>query len=221
MWLDAPGETLFCPGIPGAGKTVLASIVIDHLQRTRGRDAVILYLYCTYDQRQTQTTHGLLSSILRQVLEQQLGPIPSAVESLYRSHGSGNSTHTLKEISDLLVEIIQRQNRAFIVVDALDECSEPTRREFLGEIRQLQARTKLSFMATARPSVEGLFDDSIRVEIRAPPSDIELYLDNHISGLSRHVQGDQALGQIIKQAILKTVDGMYVLASPYQIRSSF
>jgi len=30
-WLADPNSTLFCPGIPGAGKTMIATIAIDHL----------------------------------------------------------------------------------------------------------------------------------------------------------------------------------------------
>jgi hypothetical protein len=31
IWVPTSQQTLFCPGIPGAGKTILTSIVIDHL----------------------------------------------------------------------------------------------------------------------------------------------------------------------------------------------
>src|SRR5579871_1078626 len=30
-WLDTSKQILFCPGIPGAGKTILTSVVIDNL----------------------------------------------------------------------------------------------------------------------------------------------------------------------------------------------
>ncbi|RYO87951.1 hypothetical protein DL766_010235 [Monosporascus sp. MC13-8B] len=30
-WLKTDGQTLFCPGIPGAGKTILASVVIENI----------------------------------------------------------------------------------------------------------------------------------------------------------------------------------------------
>jgi len=30
-WLNTDKKTLFCPGIPGAGKTTLTSIVVDYL----------------------------------------------------------------------------------------------------------------------------------------------------------------------------------------------
>ncbi|XTI88328.1 ankyrin repeat domain-containing protein [Cenococcum geophilum] len=43
-FLDSP-ETLFCPGIPGAGKTIIAAIAIDYLCRTIGRDDIrVAYL---------------------------------------------------------------------------------------------------------------------------------------------------------------------------------
>jgi DNA replication protein DnaC len=30
-WLTNNGETLFCPGFPGVGKTILSSVIINHL----------------------------------------------------------------------------------------------------------------------------------------------------------------------------------------------
>src|SRR5947207_3898983 len=35
-WLHGYDKTLFCPGIPGAGKTMMAAITIDHLLGIRG-----------------------------------------------------------------------------------------------------------------------------------------------------------------------------------------
>ena len=33
-WVDRPKSTLFCPGIPGSGKSMMAAIVIDHLWKS-------------------------------------------------------------------------------------------------------------------------------------------------------------------------------------------
>ena len=33
-WVSQSKQTLFCPGIPGAGKTMITSIVIEHLYTT-------------------------------------------------------------------------------------------------------------------------------------------------------------------------------------------
>ncbi|CAG7985724.1 unnamed protein product [Penicillium nalgiovense] len=50
-WISGSKQTLFCPGIPGAGKTILASIVIDELYDRfgSGGEVAIAYLYCNFN----------------------------------------------------------------------------------------------------------------------------------------------------------------------------
>jgi hypothetical protein len=49
-WLRNSGQTLLCPGMPGAGKTVLKSIVVDYLcDNFQDNTTVgIAYLYCNF-----------------------------------------------------------------------------------------------------------------------------------------------------------------------------
>jgi hypothetical protein len=48
-WLQGFDKTLFCPGIPGAGKTMMAAIAIDHLCGTTPCDDIgVAYLFCSY-----------------------------------------------------------------------------------------------------------------------------------------------------------------------------
>lgn len=44
-WLEVIGSTLFCPGIPGAGKTIIASIVIDYLSKIVKQDGSVGLAY--------------------------------------------------------------------------------------------------------------------------------------------------------------------------------
>ncbi len=44
-WLSTGDQTLFCPGIPGAGKTILTSIVVDYLGSTFHNDPKISIAY--------------------------------------------------------------------------------------------------------------------------------------------------------------------------------
>jgi hypothetical protein len=64
-WLKTSAQTLFCPGIPGAGKTILTSIVIDDLT-TRHQDNQsigIAYLYCDFRLHREQKAEELLASL--------------------------------------------------------------------------------------------------------------------------------------------------------------
>jgi hypothetical protein len=49
-WLKTEKQTLFCPGIPGAGKTIITSIVIDDLFAKFQNDVSvgIAYIFCNY-----------------------------------------------------------------------------------------------------------------------------------------------------------------------------
>lgn len=50
QWLHGDGQMLFCPGMPGAGKTIMASIVADHLCNKYQHDSNIgiAYLFCNF-----------------------------------------------------------------------------------------------------------------------------------------------------------------------------
>src|ERR1700722_1999423 len=50
QWLAQRNKTLFCPAMPGAGKTIISSIVIDHLHKMFGNDSAIgiAYVYCNF-----------------------------------------------------------------------------------------------------------------------------------------------------------------------------
>jgi Cdc6-like AAA superfamily ATPase len=165
-WLKAGKQTLFCPGIPGAGKTFITSIVIDYLQ-TNYKSSGVAYLYCNIGQQGQQTPESLLGSILKQLVWNQ-SPLPREVKDLYDQHKDKRSRPELMEISKVLQCVISLDSRTFIIIDALDECQnhDSCRNSLLSEIFTLQAKTQLNIFATSRPQeVEAEFSGSIIREL--------------------------------------------------------
>ena len=119
---------------------------------------------------------------------------------------------SIDEISKILYSVISDFSRAFIIVDALDECqvSSGNWRKFLTEIFNLQTKTGLNLFATSRfiPDIENEFERSLSLEIRAVDEDVKRYLDNHISKLPKCVSKSTDLQQKIKTEIVKTVKKM-------------
>lgn len=73
-------HTLFCPRFPGAGKTILASVMINELQEKLQQAGVgVAFFYCIF--REKVTLDGLLAVILRQLIR-QLPSIPKDMETL-------------------------------------------------------------------------------------------------------------------------------------------
>ncbi|KAG9230435.1 hypothetical protein BJ875DRAFT_385145, partial [Amylocarpus encephaloides] len=219
-WVKTNQQTLFCPGIPGAGKTILTSIVVDYLSASFQRDTGvgIAYLYCNFRRKDEQKAEELLASLLKQ-LAQGLYLLPESMKHLYDRHKNNRTRPTFNEISSTLQSVGSLYSKIFIVIDALDECqvSDGCRARFLKECFAFQLKSKANLFITSRsiPEINEHFNSSIRLEIRASDHDIQRYLDGHMSQLPRCVLRSSELQKEVKAEILKAVDGMFLLAQLY------
>lgn len=211
LWVSDKNRTLFCPGIPGAGKTILTSIVIDYLQQTLGNSGSvgIAYLYCNF--RQGQTLSNLLLSLLKQLLQGRPS-LPESVKCLYEDHIRRGSRPGVDEIMRVLQSVSTDYERTFMIVDALDQCSvsDGTRQRFLEEIFSLQKKTGLSLLATSGriEEIEKQFKDSAFLEIQAHYKNIQSYLDSEMLRLPSFISRNLNLQKEIKLSISKAVKGM-------------
>ncbi|KAI0428831.1 hypothetical protein F5Y09DRAFT_275147 [Xylaria sp. FL1042] len=216
-WIKDRNKTLFCPGIPGAGKTILTSIVIDDLeQRFRSETtAVVAYIYCNYKRQSEQNLENLLSSLLKQLAQTQRS-LPHTLEELYERHKKKRTRPSLDEISNTLGSVTRQNSRMFIFVDALDECQSlgGCRTKFLSAVFDLQAKTGANIFATSRhiPDITEQFQGSLSIEIRATEDDIRKYLCDHLSELPKCITKQPDLQNEITTSITKAVNGMFLLA---------
>jgi hypothetical protein len=214
-WVNQSKRTLFCPGIPGAGKTIITSIVVEYLWAEFQNDANIgiAYVYCNYRQKQEQRPVDILESLLKQLVQAQPS-MPESVKSLYKRHKDKRTRPSLDEITNVLYSVVANYSRVFIVIDALDECqaSNGSRRRLLSEIFGLQDKTGTNLFATSRflPEIMKEFERSMTLEIRATDNDVLRYLDGHMSQLPSYISRSYALQEEIKTTIVKAVDGMCV-----------
>ena len=214
-WLETEKQTLFCPGIPGAGKTILASIVVDELTTHFSNDPAIgiAYIYCNFRRQEEQKIDNLLASLLKQLAESQPS-LPGTVKDLYDRHKTKQTRPSLEEISRSLQAVTTLYSRVFIIVDALDECqiSDGCRQKFLLGLFNLQAKCGANLFATSRliSSIEKEFEGNPILEIRASDEDVRRYLEGHMFRLPGFVVRSLELQEEIKTRIVKAVDRMYV-----------
>ncbi|KAM0321343.1 hypothetical protein ACHAQA_010172 [Verticillium albo-atrum] len=213
QWIEATQQTLFCPGIPGAGKTILASIAVDDLHgRFRDdRGVGVAFLYCNFRREADQKVEDLLSSLLKQLSHAQAS-LPDCVRALYDKH-KGKTRPSLDELSRALQIVAKLFARAFVVVDALDEChlSDGNRSKFLTEIFALQSASGANIFATSRfvQNITDRFKDSVSLEIRAYPEDVRRYLEGNMAHMPTCDAQNSDLRDEIITKIVQAVDGMY------------
>ena len=214
-WLAKQNKTLFCPGIPRAGKTILTSIVVDNLYDLyrNDRSVGICYVYCNFRRKNEQTLDNLTANILRQLAKGQ-SIFPEDIKNLYHQHKERRTRPSIDELYRTLHSTITRLFRVFVIIDALDECqvSNDCRSRFTSKLLNLHTKLGVNVLITSRfiPDIIESFKDAVSLEIRASSEDISRYLTNSLTDLPRFVSTNVELQEEIKESITKCVDGMLV-----------
>lgn len=218
-WLETGTETLFTPGIPGAGKTILTSIVIDELLTRFSDDETvgIAYIYCNFRRTDKQKATDLLTSLLKQLAQRRYS-LPDSVKKMYDRHKTYRTRPSFDEISRTFQSVAALYSRVFIVIDALDECQtfDGCRSRLLEEIFDLQAKSKAKVFATSRniPEITEKFrrSKSLEIEIYANDIDVRRYLDGNMFRLPDFVGYNPELESEIKTRITQSAQGMCVIS---------
>ncbi|KAL6806061.1 ankyrin repeat-containing domain protein [Trichoderma sp. SZMC 28012] len=228
-WMDKKKQTLFCPGIPGAGKTVATSIAVSYLHAKfqEKHDIGIAYVYLNFRRQSEQEPIHILSSILRQ-LSQRGSKVHDSVQELYKEHKPKEEENqptsqipptppSLDEIVKTLNKIIASYSRAYIIIDALDECTDSNlhRSTLMLEIFGLQTRLGANLFFTSRPvpHIEKDFEsrECSTLEIRATDKDMRQYLDSNMSELPAFVFQSTGLEEKIKSSIIEASKEVFLL----------
>jgi Cdc6-like AAA superfamily ATPase len=216
--LNCSKRTCFCPGKPGSGKTVLTSIVIQHIQKISDSDPSIgvAWIYGDYKQRKAQTLESLLGSLLAQLIRGRTARRqPEAwkvVEDLNRKYHQ-NVTASAKDLSSMLLQEAHHFRTVYIIIDALDECGrdELIRDDLLEVVQALPPNTQLFLTSRDIPNVEENIEDPLRIEIWARQEDVENYVIGRINGdrhLKTHCTADARLQDQITRALTGNSGGM-------------
>ncbi|EXJ70464.1 uncharacterized protein A1O5_06533 [Cladophialophora psammophila CBS 110553] len=207
----------------GAGKTILASIVIDSLERYfEYENVAIAYIYCSYEDQDNQTATNLLASLLQQLVR-KASNVSENIISVYKSHAPRQTRPSLDIFSTLLRSEARRLSKVFVVIDALDECSKNngTRRSLVEEIRKLQPSIQLLTTWRHDAAIERESKSVTHIEVRASDQDIRRYIENRIKRADRlvlHAKNDPSLQDTIVHTISEKGKGMFLLAQLHMDR---
>jgi len=214
-WLNVSGScTLFCPGDPGTGKTILSTLAIENL---RAKDlyarAPVLYLFCDYKRKNEQTLAHFTASLLRQLAFLSI-EVFNEVKQLHDRWMREEMMPTLLELQTKLESALKSVAVVSIVVDALDECETHVCQKFLSVVETLRRQCEVRLMATSRPlphvQSHPTFLDQPKLEVRASNEDLEKYIRSRASELHYRVISKSDLLEDIVASTVSATGGMYV-----------
>lgn len=124
-WLEDPNAALWIYGIPGAGKTILSTLVVDEvLNRKRSETVGTAYFYVRHDDTDSHKPRNVIGSLVAQLARQN----PSALADVVQLHAQHNDHRSLatapdeNELNEQLIESTRHFINTYIVIDGLDEC---------------------------------------------------------------------------------------------------
>jgi hypothetical protein len=211
-WLDreSPRNFLWIHGIPGSGKTVLASFIIEQLKVLCSDDLELghAYYYCHYSHSQDEGTSFLKWIIAK--LCRHATWIPAQLKELH-DHGCEPS---IPELENALEAILERFKMTYVVIDAVDESA--PRDDLLAVIATIVLDKRfrnLKVLATSREyyDIERMFSgisESISMSNSLVEKDIRLFVHSRLlsSPLARRFK--HLLNQI-EDVLATRAQGMY------------
>lgn len=139
--------------------------------------------------------------------------MPTPLQELYELHRERNTPPSLDEVTSALSSTVETLEEVFLVVDALDECSEEVRWGLIERLKGLQPRLRLLITSRYLDAIEEELEGFEHDEIKANKADIELFIDAQIQKnrhLRKIIERSPSLRNDMKDAIVQTADEMQV-----------
>ncbi|KAH8745767.1 ankyrin repeat-containing domain protein [Hyaloscypha finlandica] len=146
-------ELLWLIGPPGIGKTIISSFLVEELQRKAKEDAsmILAHYFCDAGHEKRKTAIAILRGILVQFFQQQ-PDFFELIREVYKIEKS-SMVEDVYSLWRVLVQVLKNcgNSKIYILIDALDECEEPSRKDFLGLLEELDPSSKARILITGRP----------------------------------------------------------------------
>ncbi|KAH6910107.1 ankyrin repeat-containing domain protein [Coprinopsis sp. MPI-PUGE-AT-0042] len=182
VWQDPTSSLdMMCgSGIPGAGKTVLSSIMINHAEeraRELGSPVCIGFIYLRYSDNAGLTVRHCLEVLVKQSLQQHSNLLRLA-EEVYAPHVRLEGEPPEGELLRLLQGFTRAVTSTTYFLDALDEAPPAIQIDLVGKL----ASTGAKLFITSRPfkALEERFPNAHHFSIAAQDSDLELHINSQL-----------------------------------------
>jgi hypothetical protein len=220
-WKESAASRLWLYGIPGCGKTILSSTVIEHLRQHCHDDTrmVTAYFYFDFNDAQKQDPELMLRSLLCQLMQRSV-VIPKGVDALFSSCENGKRQPSFHALLEITRQAAQEFTHIYIVLDALDECTQ--RSELMNMLETVAGwqLDNLHLLMTSRKerdietSLESYVgeEDAVCLQRDVVDQDIQRYVQQRLyddKSLAKWNK-DAAVRREIEDALMGGARGMYV-----------
>ncbi|TFK18864.1 ankyrin, partial [Coprinopsis marcescibilis] len=217
FWFWSDGGLLWGTGIPGAGKTILSSVVIHNFQQLaksqQHSTICVLFAYCRYTDQ--IPVKEILAALIRQLLERYPATF-QLIRAMYNRHHRENTHPPESELFELLKEIADSKifSKIYCILDGLDEAASSVHQV---DILEYMVSLKVNFFITSRPlaALKKYVPHAVWFDIITKDGDIETLVVQRVakSPVLSELLEDEELKKEVVTMIKDASSGMFLLAS--------
>jgi Cdc6-like AAA superfamily ATPase len=222
QWQTGQNSFLWLYGIPGCGKTILISTIIECLEKTYS-ERLLLYFYFDFTDSGKQTLENLVRSLTGQIYLRHTDT-QTSLDLLFSSHERGGRQPSCESLCDVFLQMLNQVGEVYIVLDALDECGTRKGSDSTGLLSWLETllqlgQRNLHVLVTSRPEhdigtvlrkVARNEEDIVPIQSDLIYEDIRSYVHTRArngSGLNRWNSRPDVL-EMIENQLMKKANGM-------------
>ncbi|MCJ1460634.1 hypothetical protein MMC28_011016, partial [Mycoblastus sanguinarius] len=212
-WKSEANQLLWLCGVPGAGKTILSSIVIEYIIKLHVSGVLCDYAYFYFDFQDSkkQKTTFLLRSVLVQLAFRDRRTL-EYIRELYNEHGQGKQEPSESSLTSTLLLSLQSSSRIYLVLDALDECTE--KQGVLSIISKVHKKcSNVNILITSRIEhdielvLKDLMTSNICIQNAVVDVDIRLHVQSQLVTDPKLKRFPEAAKQNIEATLVSKADG--------------
>lgn len=189
-WQQERNSKVWLSGIPGAGKTVLAGLLIQQMLMSVTPSKGGAFHYCDYKKAKSGKVQTILASIVGQ-LAMQNSACAAMSRKTYRPENNATMARLLLSAQDLL-ELLRKMalhfDEVMLVIDALDESEdqEYVSRTLQGLVTTAGCNIKLALLSRDERDISLNLSTFEHVSIAANSSDLRLFVSAEIEERTRN-----------------------------------
>jgi hypothetical protein len=244
-WLEVEGTSLLCVTAgAGRGKTTLTAHVSqwvasdtksvvagtqDQSRKTNPPKPMVLVFFF---QKANQETTGNASAALRSIITQLVKGFPDLISVAIKRYEAlstrGNFQWTWENLWDIFLQMLEKVPTGvtvYLILDAMDECDNDSRRTLLNYLHILAGDSllqvplvgdipPLKILITSRPDghiIDGLpLFTNLEIKDSHTSTDIENFIDDWVSSFSKRRHLGSEIAQRIGQFLLENARGMFL-----------
>jgi hypothetical protein len=213
-WRDARcGQLLWIKGDPGKGKTMLLCGIIDELSK-KANDTNISFFFCQAANSRINNATAVLRGLIYMLVQQQ----PLLITHI--RDGSFEGENAWFALLRAFTEILEDPHlqRTYLIIDALDECTEDLDRLLKLLVRKSSAYSHVKWIVSSRnwPSIEKGLNNATQRKIqlesnkKALSAAVDSFIQHKINVLTEQNKYSPETRHIVEHHFQSNADGTFL-----------